>query len=853
MKQDKSDEQPKQPQKRGLFGYIFVSIVVSIASLAAVAYWLSASVVTQVNQKHQKQLVDVYTRQYESYFNSALAIQQQTLERMASSNDVISAIRSGDDILLKNLGRNLAAQIPGALNVRLLEFGRAELDNSSNPPLNFAGIDMIRRAENGQQVPVEALQANGQPYLQMVAAIRGGGTIIGSMSLSLDLSVMRSALSSFDPSAGSVTLEQQFDNGPIQTLVQYGAKNTNPSITIRTNNPNWRLSFQPADTVSRSELLSGTTIFVPLAIVGVIFIVAAALTASMLQKTLRNDASDFTRYTQKLLTGHNIEAPDFRLALFVSMAKSLARVKIAKPKPGTRGSPEVTSPFESPVGPLAEEPVAQEVVRKAPTDEILEIDMMEGDQDLLGMDSEHEAEPMMSLQLSETIFRAHDIRGIYGETLDAQIAKSIGLAVGSEAYERGEQTLIVGRDARHSSEELAKYLITGLTQSGRDVIDLGVVPIPMVYYATQVLGVVSGIMVTGSHNPATHNGFKLLLGGQSLNQDEIKGLYHRINSENFLSGQGSVSQNEIVGNYINRIAGDVRLKQSYKVVVDAGNAVTGRVAPQIFSALGCDVIPLNCELDGNFPNHLPEPSDPNNLKQLQEAVLKNGADLGIAFDGDGDRIGVVSSSGKVVYPDKLLMVFAKDLLTRQKGCTVIYDVKSSRRLQGLIVGFGGRPLMWKTGHALIKKKMIETGAMLAGGMSGRVFFKERWYGFDDALYTAARLLEVLDNTASSLDALLSSFPDDVSTPELSIEVDDAEKVRIMDRLARNAVFSGGSMSTIDGVRADFPDGWGLVRGSNSTSKLVFRFEADNEPALMRIQENFKQQLLSIDSSLRFPF
>ncbi len=851
MRQDKSLQQTRESQKKGLLGYILIGVAISVATLAAVAYWLTAGVVTGVNKEHQDELIKVYTRQYENYFNSALGQQEQVLERIAGSESLVRLVQNGSRSEINEYAKNLETQIPYSLKVRIIKAGRGEVDASSVPPLNFAGLDMIRRAEQGQAVPVEALQMDGRPYLQMVSAVRtAGGSIIGSISLSLDINVLKQSLDNFDGTAGSITLEQKFETGPVQTLVQYGAKNANQSVTIRTNNPNWRLSFQPSDGIVKNNLLNPLSVLIPLIIVGVVLVVALMIGGTMLQTAVRNDAGDFTRYTQKLMAGHNIEAPDFRLGLFVSMAKSLARVKIARPRPGR--PPEVTNPFESPVDSYGSEPSHQEIESLAPQDELLEIDMMEADQDLLGMDSEDQA-PAITLPLEESIFRAYDIRGIYGETLDQHIARKIGLAIGSEAYERGEQTIVVARDGRVSSPELAKGLISGLLASGRDVVDIGMVPTPILYYGTEALGVTSGVMVTGSHNPGNYNGFKIVMAGQSLSDDEIKGLYYRINNENFLSGNGSLSQTEIGGNYINRITGDIQPKRRLKVVIDAGNGVSGGIAPRLFNSIGFDVEPLYCEVDGNFPNHHPDPGNPDNLQDLITRVKETNADVGIAFDGDGDRIGLVTPQGKIIYPDRILMLLAKDMLTRNKGATIIYDVKCSRRLQGLIVGFGGRPLMWKTGHSLIKKKMRETGALLAGEMSGHIFFKERWYGFDDGMYTAARVLEILAAGADDLDTLFSSFPDDISTPELHVDVAESDKFRIMDRLARNAVFPGANLSTIDGVRVDFSDGWGLCRASNTTPKLVLRFEADNQAALIRIQESFKQQLLSIDSSLQFPF
>ncbi|AJQ93130.1 phosphomannomutase/phosphoglucomutase [Gynuella sunshinyii] len=845
----------KQPNKteqssRGLMRYIFGGVAVCLVLLALLGYWLIDFVVKPANEKHRQELTGIYTQQYETYFTNMLKLLHERVRQVAGSDQVVRAASSGNLLLLENLSTALNSQMTGALATHIFATDQADVMSNTVPPVGFAQLDMIRRAEQGQQVPVEALQHESRPYLQIVEAIRSNDVIVGTISVSMNLSALKDGLGSFDVAAGSVSLEQKFNNGPKQTLMQYGTKNANPTLTIRTDNPNWQLTFQPSDQLYRSDIINPNIIIIPLAVFGAALLVVMAIAGYSLQKTVRNDAGDFTRYTQKLLSGHNMDLPSFKLSLFLSMAKSLARVRVKQRPPSPN---EVTSPFSLPVGQLDLEPVAQDNQPLAPQDEILDIDMIEEDQDILGIDAP-EAEPVISMQVEETIFRAYDIRGIIGETLDNTVARKIGRAIGSEAYERGEQTIIVARDGRLSSPELARNLVIGLTETGRDVIDLGAVPTPLMYYATEVLGITSGVMVTGSHNPGNHNGFKVVLSGQVLSGQEIKGLYHRINNQNFLKGSGSVTQNEIVGNYINRVAGEIRLgNRQLKVVIDAGNGIAGKVAPSLFGALGCTVHPINCEVDGRFPNHHPDPSDPANLQQLIKAVTETQADIGIAFDGDGDRLGIVSSSGKIIFADRLLMLFARDLLTRNNSATIIYDVKCSRHLHDMISGYGGQPVMWKSGHSLIKKKMRETNALLGGELSGHIFFKERWYGFDDGLYSAARLLEILQKTGQTIDELANTLPNDISTPEIPVSVDESSKFRIMERMARNAVFSGGKMSTIDGVRVEFNDGWGVVRASNTGSNLICRFEATNAAAMARIQESFKQQLLSIDSSLQFPF
>ncbi len=457
--------------------------------------------------------------------------------------------------------------------------------------------------------------------------------------------------------------------------------------------------------------------------------------------------------------------------------------------------------------------------------------------------------------VNRSIFRAYDIRGVLGETLTNDIARQIGRAVGSEARDRGLREIVVGRDGRLSGPELSGALIEGLRAAGCDVIDIGLAPTPLTYFAAYHLQTGSCVSVTGSHNPPDYNGFKIVLGGETLAEGAIQDLYARIAEDRLSEGAGGLQVISVNDDYITRITDDIQVENRLKVVVDCGNGVAGAIAPAVLSGIGCDVQELYCEVDGEFPNHHPDPSDPHNLQDLILAVKQTNADLGLAFDGDGDRLGVVTRTGEIVYPDRLLMLFAMDVLSRNPGATIIYDVKCTGRLQPLILQHGGSPIMWRTGHSLIKAKMRETSAQLAGEMSGHFFFSERWYGFDDGIYSAARLLEILagDLEGRTADEILATLPKGVSTPELKIELREGEHYRFIEAFKAKSSFDGARLTTIDGVRADWSDGWGLVRASNTTPVLVLRFEADNEPALKRIQNTFREQLLAVDKSLSLPF
>jgi phosphomannomutase/phosphoglucomutase len=454
-----------------------------------------------------------------------------------------------------------------------------------------------------------------------------------------------------------------------------------------------------------------------------------------------------------------------------------------------------------------------------------------------------------------SIFRAYDIRGIAGDSLTPEIVTQIGQAIGSEAAALNQTRVAIARDGRLSGPQLLDALGKGLQSTGRQVIDIGMVPTPLLYFATYHLKTGSGVMVTGSHNPPNYNGFKIMLGGEALSGERIQALKSRLDNLELITGTGSlVTDSTIKEVYLQRVVGDIKLTRPFKVVVDCGNGVAGVIAPQLIKALGCEVIELFSEVDGHFPNHHPDPSMPANLTHLIKTVQAEQADFGLAFDGDGDRLGVVDTTGKIIWPDRQMILYAKDLLTRHPGAQILYDVKCTRHLATAISENGGQPLMWKTGHSLIKSKMKQTGALLGGEMSGHIFFQERWYGFDDALYTAARLLEILSKDTRSPTQVFATLPDAVNTPELKLECEEfGQHYELMEKIRNHAQFPRAEITLIDGIRADFADGWGLIRPSNTTPTLVIRFEAESITALDNIQQQFRQQLLAIDQSLELPF
>ncbi|MCX7553858.1 phosphomannomutase/phosphoglucomutase [Marinicella sp. S1101] len=453
----------------------------------------------------------------------------------------------------------------------------------------------------------------------------------------------------------------------------------------------------------------------------------------------------------------------------------------------------------------------------------------------------------------KSIFKAYDIRGIVDETLTTDAVEKIGHAIGSENLNRGRKSIVVARDGRISGPSLLEALIKGISKSGCDVINIGAVPTGVLYFSTHHLETGSGVMLTGSHNPANYNGLKIMLDGETLAGKLITNLYDMIASGDLINGEGTVQELDIADDYIDYISSEIQLENEPTVVVDCGNGIPGIIGPEVLEEIGCNVIPLHCEVDGTFPNHHPDPSVPENLQDLISTLKSVDADIGIAFDGDGDRLGVVTKTGEIINPDRLLMLFAKDVLSRQPGSSIIFDVKCTGHLPKSIVKHGGMPIMWKTGHSFMKAKLKETNAALAGEMSGHFFFNERWFGFDDGIYAAARLLEILDQEEDTPEEVFLTLPNSVNTPELKVHMKEGEHYKFMEDFVDKATFPDAKITTIDGIRADFAQGWGLVRCSNTTPCLVIRFDADNEETLERIQEEFRTQLLAVDENLDLPF
>ncbi len=763
---------------------------------------------TANNQEIIEYATDV-SNQIQSFFTNNI----HKLDKLSQDPTIISFFQNYDENKGRNIAKKLTQRFEHGLKLRLLLPDVSKTDKEK-PPLTFASIKMIHKAmDSTSSVPIEWLFPNKESeHIVLVQRVNNNeGKAIGGLHLSLNAEPVRTLFKkAFNENEALIQLRQGTNSDDsVLPLVTVGDKNlakTDQNTNIPITGTRWTINVRPYPSIDKGAIAIG------------LISLSALVGALLFWRRKRQNAE--------------------------KLAESLANhPKTSTIVPEKQPAPKKENEFIDNKVTTSSKKVEVEEVDGVDEESIEEIEQT--DVDLLDEATHAPA----------SIFRAYDIRGVVGKTLTEQIVYNIGRALGSEAIARGDNTVAVGRDGRLSSPTLSEALIKGLTDSGRETIDIGMVPTPVLYFAANYFDTSSGIMITGSHNPPDYNGIKMVLAGTTLADEAIQSLRQRILNSDFTTGEGQAQSTEIGSEYIRRITEDipVALSHSFKVVIDAGNGVAGQLAPQLIRALGHDVIELFCEIDGNFPNHHPDPSQPENLEDLINTVKTQNADLGFAFDGDGDRLGVVDREGNIIWPDRQMMLFARDVIERNPGGEIIFDVKCSNHLKRVIEEAGGKATMWKTGHSLIKAKMKETGALLAGEMSGHVFFKERWYGFDDGLYTAARLLEILTKADQEPHEVLGRLPGGVSTPELKVNMHEDQHAGFMASLSEIADFGDGNIGTIDGIRVDFPDGWGLIRPSNTTPCLVMRFEADNETALTRIQELFREQLLTLDPELKLPY
>jgi len=839
---------------KSILSWVYQPALAATALLALAYILLEFIFIQAVEQEQKTETRTILASSLAQNFDAYIYRREIALKSLSNTDIVKNMIEGGDAEYLK---RVLGAAFVDLEQLYVVALADLSQVGALNPSLSFAGVDLIRQAAAGKMTKTEAFLSDATWLFQMAVPVKSeSGQIYGALMATFNLAEIKSLLA-LPSSLPKGKLSLVSNNGSRGKVVfSTGDGDVEQLVTVPTVVSQWKITFAPASWGDIDRTM-----------VWIIFAIVAVLLASLIFALCRfkmiivkHDLIHANAHFKKMLSGEGRKIQPFAFGEIHSMVTALSQnVK------DLRG--ELESKVAKATGTEAKEKVKEGKIEDADAplfdDDLLDLDVLsENDSELdsLGLDEDVDGEEMLAelegldFDVPQSIFRAYDIRGIVDETLNEGVVELIGKAIATEALSQGQKALCVGYDGRLSSADYCEALVKGIISTGVDAIIIGQVPTPVLYFATHHFETGSGVMITGSHNPSNYNGFKMMVDGNTLFGDDIQKLYNRIILQDFAQGQGARSEQPIDRDYIDTILNDIAVAAPLKVVLDAGNGVAGGIAPALIEELGCEVIPLHCEVDGNFPNHHPDPGKPENLQDLIAAVKEHEADIGLAFDGDGDRLGVVTNEGKIIWPDRLLMLFAKDVVSRNPGADIIYDVKCSRRLNGLISSYGGRPVMWKTGHSLMKAKMKETGALLAGEMSGHVFFKERWFGFDDGLYSAARLLEILGVEDQSSDAVFASFPEDVSTPEINVPVTDETKFTIIEKLCSlKGQFTGGNVTTIDGLRVDYPNGWGLCRASNTTPTLVFRFEADDENALQEIKDKFIIQLKSIDPELALNF
>ncbi len=839
----KKGKKPKGPklEKRTLLSYslpYLLLCVLTIIFVAIVQYYL---IVVQPANDRNSTFVNVTMTTYMELVLSRLDSISESTRTVLSDPKLVEEINKASKQQLPLLEERLKNRLSLVEGVRILDSNTHEIDPNSVPSITNVTLQLMRSLQSRNQVMHEAINA-GEKDEHIAVLLRISGTDkIALIGVSFD--IFERALPKERLVPGYYEFLQSFANQSltISSIGDNKYKVGDPLGIARINSTQWRIAFWPANPEKFTSEFELLIFFGGLILVMGLVGVGGFFGLRNLQVKVRSDAGTFLRWLidssspeKKTLLGI-----DYELQIFQDMSQTISRegFTIGGPPPttatkqATKSSSNTALEDKSQSGSLI-----AALENKSSGLEVVNNDMHGGDG-----------------EISDSIFRAYDIRGVVGDTLNEDIVREIGRAIGSEAFERGEQRIVVARDGRLSGPSLLEALKKGLEESGRDVIDIGEVPTPLLYFATHYLDATSGVVLTGSHNPKDYNGLKIVIAGHTLSGDEIMALKKRIDTGNLVKGQGSQESTSVLQDYISQVTSDVALTQPLKVAVDCGNGVAGKVAPQLLQALGCEVIGLYCKVDGNFPNHHPDPSKPENLRELIDLVKSEKADIGLAFDGDGDRLGVIDSAGNIIWPDRQMMLYSMDVLSRNPGADIIYDVKCSKHLAKVISSNGGHPIMWKTGHSLVKAKMKETGALLAGECSGHIFFKERWFGFDDALYTAARLLEILSaDTRKSVD-VFGALPNSIVTPEINVAIDDDKKHRFVEQLTNQGIFGEGKIISIDGIRVEFNDGWGLVRASNTTPNLVIRFEGETEDIVERMKQLFKQQMMMVDSTLTLDF
>ena len=852
----KSDKKPKNtsgPQGISSSGNAYrrvvgIVLLVTLAPILAAFAYLLMHREPALENIQIEQVSKAYATQQAVNVKQLIARLGSRMQGAAQSPLALSAIGGDSGKNLALIEQTMLDYFPEVISLRILpigDMGTARFEGGNEGLRNHIELDLVRRASVGEKTLPEAYQFEGR-WLTSLAYLISHPRIEGRRAViigTLDNQLLVDELNALDPTLGRSILLQYLQAGAGRSRVDEIAIAGSGEVQQYTNeaviaDTNWRLGFTPSEILLQNLAVNSNPVLAVFGLLVLAAIAAAAIALLLFPRTLLAEID-------KVISAATVKTPlVLKIPELVSIAKQLRRATLRSLRQSNAPA-EIAPPAEvffTPTSDLSN-PMFHPNNMIDEDDEVLELDIAPRSRGV----------PSGQLGFPDHIFRAYDIRGKATTELPDEVVKKIGAAIGTLAEQLGQQAIIVASDGRTSSPRIKTVLIKSLMESGRDVIDIGIVPTPLLYFATRHLQCKSGVMVTGSHNDGDDNGFKIVLDEQTLAAGDIQKIRDCALEGNFSRGSGRTIREDIVPAYIEEIVGDLAIAMPLKIVIDAGNGVTGQVAPELFEELGCEVIPLYCEIDGRFPNHPPDTSNEDNLADLIALVVDQQADFGVAFDGDGDRLAVVTGTGKIVRSDYLLMIFAQDVVSRNPGADVVFDVKCSRNLSQVITKFGGRPVLWKTGHAFMKEKMRETGALLGGEFSGHMFFGERWYGFDDGMYAAGRLAEILSTSGASLDEALSELPASVSTPEIIIPIEESRKFSIVEKVVRNADFPDGKINTLDGIRVDYKHGWGLLRASNTTAALTARFEATDEQGLETVKQEFRAQVALIDPNLDLMF
>ena len=798
------------------FFIVAASTALVIILLSNAAYYF---ILADRSERFRRQIIQTAARAVAQNIHARLDQLTKTLEIIAQRPELAELLESGDAAQLE--AERLRQHLPGILRLRVLKPDIDAPEQAQSPHMGYADLEMVHRAAVSDPLPAVHSYGSEHEHLAIARRIMGDEQVVGVILGSFSLIPLEETLASLGLPGAAVQLRQ----GPL-SIGSWGDKTLMEEPAggdVPVPGTGWTVRYWPAPAHSRDRLM----------VVGVMSVSAGLLLLVSFfgyrrsVRIFRSDQETIVQAVQDLFKGRKRGVYAMKIKEFDDTIEKLFQLTQQATQKALDGIVEKTKEDDRAVSEPADFHLATAGIELKTEERLPDV--------------------------TAEIFRAYDIRGRVGEFLASETIDIIGQAIGSEAYERGQQRVIIARDGRLSSGEFSEALARGLQKSGCDVIDLGMVPTPVLYFATHRLDSNTGVIITGSHNPPEYNGLKIVMDGSALCGEELQKIHRRIKDGRLREGIGTLEKMDLMSDYIEAIGDDIQVSRLLKVVVDAGNGVAGILAPDVLKALGCDVVERYCNVDGRFPNHQPDPGQPENLDSLVDAVKAEGADVGIAFDGDGDRIGVVDNKGKIIWPDRLLILFATDVLSRHPGSDIVYDVECSRHLATEIVKHGGRPVMSETGHPSIKARMKETNAMLGGEMTGHIFFKERWFGFEDAVYASARLIEILSLDSRSSHAVFAAVPDSFNTPELRIRLEEGEPDAVMRVLTERADFADEKVTDIDGVRVEFSDGWGLVRASKTTSDLVLRFEADNVEALAKIQQQFKTLLKSIKPKIECSF